>query len=173
MEEQANPYAAPQSQPTAPAAAIGVVARPQPKPRIVSAPRWLRFANSVIDQLMIVLIGFAVWLVCVVAAEDYAVTGGLEFLRGVPPVLLDIGLTFGYYLLCEAATSRTVGKLVTGTVVVNERGGKPTFGQIAGRSLARWIPFEAFSFFSQERRGIHDRLPGTFVVKARGRASAA
>ena len=172
MEEQANPYAAPQSRPMAPAV-VGAVARAQPKPRIVSAPRWLRFANFVIDQLMIVLIGFAVWLVCVVAAEDYGVTGGLEFLKSVPPLLLDIGLTFGYYLLLEAAMSRTIGKLATGTVVVNERGGKPTFGQFAGRSLARWIPFEAFSFFSQERRGFHDRLPGTYVVKARGRTSAA
>jgi len=172
MEEQANPYAAPQSQPMAPAV-VAAVARANPKPRIVSAPRWLRFANLIIDQLMLVIIGFTVWLVCVVAAEDYGITGGLEFLRGVPPVLLDIGLTFGYYLLLEATTSRTVGKLVTGTFVVNEKGGKPTFGQIVGRSFARWIPFEAFSFFSQERRGFHDRLPGTYVVKTRGRASAA
>jgi uncharacterized RDD family membrane protein YckC len=172
MEEQANPYAAPQSQPMV-AAAVGAVARAQLKPRIVSASRWLRFANLVIDQLMLVLIGFAAWLVCVVAAEDFGVTGGLEFLQSVHPVLLDIGLTFGYYLLLEATTSRTIGKLLTGTVVVNEKGGKPTVGQIARRSLARWIPFEAFSFFSQERRGFHDRLPGTYVVKARWRASAA
>ena len=69
----------------------------------------------------------------------------------------------------EAVFQRSPGKFLTGTKVVNESGGKPTFGQILGRSLCRFIPFEAFSFlFGDSSRvvGWHDKFSGTLVVKS-------
>jgi uncharacterized RDD family membrane protein YckC len=59
------------------------------------------------------------------------------------------------------------GKLLSGTVVVNEAGGKPTIGQVFARTLCRFIPFEAFSFLG--KRGWHDSIPKTHVVLARMR----
>ncbi|QDS95071.1 hypothetical protein FF011L_38550 [Roseimaritima multifibrata] len=50
---------------------------------------------------------------------------------------------------------------------VNEEGGKASFGQVAGRTICRLIPFEIFSFFGTPCRGWHDKIPKTFVVKAR------
>jgi uncharacterized RDD family membrane protein YckC len=166
MEDPANPYAAPQS---LPAAAGAGASR---KKRLISARRRLRFANLIIDQFMLVVIAFAIWFVCVMASEEFGYRSGLEFLQRVPPVLAEILVTFGYYVILEATTSRTVGKFITGTIVVNDDGGKPTFGQIFGRSAARWIPLEAFSFFSQERTGVHDRLANTYVIKTPRRTPA-
>jgi uncharacterized RDD family membrane protein YckC len=45
-----------------------------------------------------------------------------------------------YYVLCEATTGRTVGKLVSGTRVVTESGGKPTTLQSCSGRSAGWCP---------------------------------
>ena len=60
-----------------------------------------------------------------------------------------------------------MGKWITGTRVVDERGDPPSWRQACLRSLARLIPFEAFSvLFSEDgmARGWHDSLPRTRVV---------
>ena len=92
---------------------------------------------------------------------------GMDFIDRTPGFLIGLPILLGYYILCEATTSRTLGKLVTGTKVVNEQGGKPSFGQIVGRSFSRLIPFEAFSFLGETSRGWQDRFPHTYVVKSR------
>ncbi|MCA9066572.1 MAG: RDD family protein, partial [Planctomycetaceae bacterium] len=73
-----------------------------------------------------------------------------------------------YYVFMEAVFQRSLGKLVTGTMVVAADGSRPSFGKILGRSFARIIPFEAFSFLgSKTPTGWHDTLSGTRVVKTR------
>ena len=69
-----------------------------------------------------------------------------------------------YYFILESTTQRTIGKLITKTKVVRRDGEKPNFVQILGRTFSRYIPFEAFSFFSHNPTGWHDRFPKTFVV---------
>jgi uncharacterized RDD family membrane protein YckC len=77
-------------------------------------------------------------------------------------------LTVAYYVVAEAAFQRTIAKLLTGTMVINSTGGRPSFGQIVGRSFARLIPFEAFSFLGgRQPVGWHDSLSGTRVVSTR------
>jgi len=51
-----------------------------------------------------------------------------------------------------------------GTIVVDERGNKISFGKAALRSLCRIIPFEAFSFLGEEGRGWHDTITNTYVI---------
>jgi uncharacterized RDD family membrane protein YckC len=70
-----------------------------------------------------------------------------------------------YYVVCESAFQATLGKLVTGTRVVTFNGDKPTFGQVVGRSFARFVPFEAFSFLNRRPIGWHDSWTGTRVVE--------
>ncbi|MEM6265057.1 MAG: RDD family protein, partial [Bacteroidota bacterium] len=65
----------------------------------------------------------------------------------------------------EAAFGKTPGKFVTKTQVVNKDGGKPTPGQLIGRTFARFIPFDAFSFLASNPVGWHDSLSKTRVVK--------
>ncbi len=82
-------------------------------------------------------------------------------------LVLGVAAIVGYFIFFEGLWQRTPGKWITKTKVVNREGKSPTFGQIVGRSFARFIPFEPFSFlFGNPPRGWHDSLSGTYVVSA-------
>jgi uncharacterized RDD family membrane protein YckC len=79
--------------------------------------------------------------------------------------LISYPVMIGYYLFFEGTFGATPGKMITKTRVVRFDGDKPRFGQIVGRTLSRFVPFEPFSFFSNNSQGWHDRWSGTRVVK--------
>lgn len=89
---------------------------------------------------------------------------GSQFLGGRSLFFFDLVVFMPYYIVLEAATGRTLGKLLTGTKVVDDAGEAPSFGQILGRTFSRLIPFEPLSFFGVTVRGWHDRLSATHVV---------
>src|SRR5262249_16405264 len=66
-----------------------------------------------------------------------------------------------YYLAFEGGFGRTPAKYLTRTRVITVAGGRPTFGQILGRTFARLVPFEPFSFFGRSPDGWHDRSSRT------------
>lgn len=76
------------------------------------------------------------------------------------------GLIFVYYLLMETITGTSLGKIVTGTVIVNYTGSRAGFGELLTRTIARFIPFDSLSFLLR-KRGWHDSLSDTFVIKAK------
>lgn len=78
-----------------------------------------------------------------------------------------LGLMFmlAYYCFFEGIWARTPGKLVLGTMVVSQQGDRPAFDQVIGRTLCRFIPFDALSFFGET--GWHDSIPKTQVVLVR------
>ena len=149
--EAIDPDADPYRPPTANVEGTG--ARP-----VVLASRWRRFGTFVLDQAGIFVLGFIVGLVALLAFGQPA----LAALQRMPSVVLGTIFLVTYYLFFEGLWGRSPGKLVFGTVVVNEEGMRPRFRQIVGRTLCRLIPFEAFSFFGS--RGWHDRIPKTRVV---------
>lgn len=69
-----------------------------------------------------------------------------------------------FYSAFEFLTGQTPGKMVTGTVVIDEYAERPGLGWIVLRSLIRYVPFEAFSCLSSEGRGWHDKWTSTYVV---------
>ena len=71
---------------------------------------------------------------------------------------------FIYYFIFELIFGVTLGKMITKTMVTDVFGNRPTFFSIFIRSLARLIPFEAFSFLSTTGRGWHDYFSGTYVI---------
>lgn len=75
--------------------------------------------------------------------------------------------SFVYYVLFEGVWGTTPGKLVTGTRVVNEKCEKIDFGNALGRTLCRFIPFDALSFLFMQRGGWHDSITKTRVVETR------
>ena len=77
-----------------------------------------------------------------------------------------------FYLILEGIFKTTPGKCITATVIVNEEGDSPSFGQVIGRTFARMIPFDALSFLGSGARGWHDSMSGTYVVKAIDKAEA-
>ena len=153
MHESQNPYAPPQHD-------YDQLDVPQ---AVIPAGQGARFVNLVIDYFAQMAISFVLGIVIVVLGGQQ----GAAFLESTPGIVIGIPILLAYYIGFEATTSRTLGKLITGTKVVNAEGGTPTLGQIVGRSFCRFIPFEPFSFLGTPTRGWHDSIPKTFVVKAR------
>lgn len=155
MSNSPNPYAAP---------TVQVPLNPyKAETPFELAPRGLRFCNYFIDWLVQFGIAFVIGFMLVIIGGEQAA----ETIEKIPGFVLSIPILFGYYFLFEVTTSRTLGKLLTGTKVVDENGNPPSAGQIAGRTLCRMIPFEAFSFFGTPVRGWHDSIPKTYVIKSR------
>lgn len=69
-----------------------------------------------------------------------------------------------YFIVFEFFLQKTIGKYVSKTLVVTEFGEKPTLSQIIGRSFARLIPFDVFTYLGAKGRGWHDTLPNLYVV---------
>ena len=131
--------------------------------KVEPASKWLRLLNLLIDYI-------AFWVLGVVVGVVIIYVFGMEnahWLEGGSGFAIGIIVPLFYYIIVEGVTGRTLGKLVTGTRVVNGSGGRPSFKQILGRSLARFIPFEAFSFLGDDGRGWHDSIPDTYVVRCR------
>ncbi len=153
MDSTNNPYQAP----------IARVAE-QESTAIVPAERWRRFVNLIVDY-------FGFFAVGIVIGAILGATGGMDAVNKLQnpgmQYLLGFVIMLIYYVPLEALFGRTLGKLVTGTKVVDENGNPPTWGKAFGRTLCRFIPFEAFSFFKSDARGWHDSIPKTYVVKAR------
>lgn len=149
-----NPYQPPKSQ----VADVDTESLPP-----VPAERWRRFVTYIIDYICFLGFSFLIGVVTVLLFGN----AGAVFLQRIPSLLLGVCILIVYYVTQESLFSRTLGKLITGTKVVNENGGKASFLQILWRTMCRFIPFEAFSFFGSECRGWHDRIPRTFVVKSR------
>ncbi|MEW4564294.1 RDD family protein [Bremerella sp. JC770] len=161
---QDNPFSSPKAE----APAMPEMSQGTPVP----ARKGLRFANFFIDNVILNIVTFGIGIVIgvMLISTGYEVDAEGNFV-GVPLWVnivinfVHIPITLAYYILMEAALGRTLGKLITGTKVVNAEGGDATFGQVVGRSFARYIPFEVFSFLGQTGRGWHDSLSKTYVVK--------
>lgn len=154
--EQHNPFAPPKAE------VADAVAPPTP---IELASRTRRFVNMLIDTvgqfvLALVLMTIAFIVYPPLATDGFMEQGGLlgSYLLGGIIMLL-------YYVPSEALFGRTLGKLITGTRVVTQSGGTPSFMQILGRTAARLIPFEAITFLRSTRVGAHDSLSGTRLVR--------
>src|SRR5690606_23868025 len=62
------------------------------------------------------------------------------------PYILMLLIFWGYYLVTEYLSQRTIGKFLTKTIVVSIDGERPKLKQIIFRTLSRSIPFEYFSY---------------------------
>ncbi|WP_395680993.1 RDD family protein [Dokdonella sp.] len=154
MDSTINPYKAPTSR----------VAEQSADAGMVPAERWRRFVNLLVDYFGFMALAFVVGIVIGIVGGNSAVEAmqniGVQYLFGFL-------VMFAYYVPLELFFGRTLGKLVTGTRVVDENGEPPSAGKVIGRTLCRFIPFEAFSFFASDARGWHDSIPKTYVVKIR------
>jgi len=114
-----------------------------------------RFLHHIVDSIAMYAFAFVVGFI------SYFLFG--ETVASV----LGIIAFFLYHLIFEALFQRTIGKIFTGTKVVNIQGEKPSLLALLGRTLARYIPFEPLSFLfygAYPTKGWHDRLSRTLVV---------
>lgn len=121
-----------------------------------------RFGNLLADYFFLFI--FAIFFRAALAFLGFG-----EMLQNTNEYLLWLIISCLYYIPQEAHSGRTLGKLITGTKAVSEDGSELTFGQAVGRTLCRFIPFEAFSFLGGDGkpRGWHDTIPKTKVISVR------
>ena len=129
-----------------------------------AASKGQRFANMIIDTL-----GY--YLLAIIVGAILGLTGGVEMAaklaEGGASFVFGLLILLIYYIPFEATSGRTLGKLITGTRTVTADGEKPSSMQIVGRTFARMIPFEPFSFLGSKGSGWHDSLSNTRVVRVR------
>jgi len=125
-----------------------------------------RLANMFVDMIIyyILLIVFSAILGIVLG-----LIGGMDLVNSVVDssyfsLLVTYSTILIYFIFFEYFFQKTVGKYLSKTIVVDENGEKPTMSQIVGRSFARIIPFDAFSYLGSSARGWHDTLPNVYVV---------
>lgn len=145
---------------------------------LVPASRMKRFLNLLIDTvffyIIIVALTFIIGLMVTVMGADannsVSVLQLDQLIDHLLKVLFFVGF-FGYYITFEAWLSKTPGKMITNTKVVDNEGQKPGFTTIFWRSLSRIVPFDAFTFLRENPIGIHDRISKTMVVNDKPRSS--
>lgn len=116
---------------------------------------WIRFANFIIDRIIILVIS-------VITGLFIGFSGGS--VSTFESIVIARLIIVSYYIIFEASFGQSIGKFATGTVVVTEDGEKAPFSKILGRSFCRIIPFEPFSFLGSEASGWHDSITGTRVI---------
>jgi len=139
------------------------------------AGTWLRLVNFVIDVLVIDLIFETItffWVIESAKNMGFEVMTNMNmffvksfFINSFYYNLIILCVFVLYYFVCEFLfKGRTIGKFITGTIVVTNEGKVPTTRQFFIRSISRIVPFDPLSFLFNAN-GWHDRWAKTCVVK--------
>jgi uncharacterized RDD family membrane protein YckC len=129
-----------------------------------------RVVHWIVDYIVSYLLIIGIFIVIGLVLE-FTDTGSADYfaaLEDINPLLdriISMLLTIPYFIITEMISGKTIGKLFTGTVVVDRYGNKPQNVNIVKRSFARAIPFDAFSYLGSIPRGWHDTLSDTYVVE--------
>jgi len=132
------------------------------------AGKGTRFANFLLDWIFLYLISIIIGISAGILLGLFY-PQSINYLKNVnmfEKYIVGLILGIGYYSILEGTTGRSLAKFITRTRVVDENGGKASFGRILLRSVTRFIPFEPFSFLGNLPDGWHDRLSGTMVIRA-------
>jgi uncharacterized RDD family membrane protein YckC len=134
----------------------------------ILATQQQRFANYLVDLLVqYILVTILTLLIAIVSNyfETYSLVFWIENAGRLEQYFIGAIVALFYYSISEIFLSKSIGKFITKTIVVDENGNKVCPEIILKRTLCRLIPFEHFSFFSGNNRGWHDTISNTFVVK--------
>ncbi len=125
-----------------------------------------RFINCLIDQIAILIFFF---IICFfLGIFDSIFNLSIDFISSTDKniiffnVLYFVTIMF-YYFLFELFFYKTVGKMITKTIVVRNDGKVLTAKDVLYRTIARLIPFEAV-FVMIRNIGLHDSLSKTIVI---------
>lgn len=136
------------------------------------AEKTLRFVNFIIDYVfgfLVVMIFMAINVFLYSFSSGTSVVVNAEKLENINPLLDRFLTALGYivfmYLIEYLSKGRSLGKLITGTVVVKEDGSAPISTDFLKRNFSRLVPFDLLSFLGYN--GWHDSWSNTRVVKKR------
>ena len=127
---------------------------------MTSADKGARFGNLIIDISLVLIIYVIVSLITVSISSTILEEDTMIF-----EVIFTL-IFFSYYFFLELLFGRTIGKVLTKTMVVNRQGYKPKPLTIFFRTLVRLVPTEGLTFLFGHI-GLHDLLSKTTVVKVK------
>lgn len=130
------------------------------------AGRLHRFLAALVDGIILTVVSFVLVAIGIIDSFGEDASVGDQVVQAV--------ISFGYYILLTAAFGATLGKMALGIVVVDESGQKAGFFKVLiretiGKIVSAFILFLGFIWilFDGKRQGWHDKIGGTFVVKAK------
>jgi uncharacterized RDD family membrane protein YckC len=108
------------------------------------------------------------------AAVPFVSIEELSDRQAVVVFLAAFGLVMAYYTLTEGLTGRTLGKLITGTIVVNAEGRPPGIWRALVRTFMRLLEVNPFLLggipagiviaLTKDKQRLGDLAAGTYVV---------
>jgi uncharacterized RDD family membrane protein YckC len=118
-----------------------------------------RLGNFIVDMIIILVI------ISVFQLGIYFLYPEIADINSISMKILTYSIWFLYYFLFEKYTNKTIGKMLTKTIIVDNEGNKPSTTQIFIRSVIRLIPFEALTYlYGLRGLGLHDLISKTKVV---------
>ena len=132
---------------------------------------WKRFVASIIDGIILYILGAVVGFVIGLAIGSAAGEGG----AGTAALIAGIvGLVINwlYYALQESSPKQsTIGKQAMGLVVTDINGEKISFAKASIRYFAKILSAiilmigYIMAFFTEKKQGLHDMIAGTVVLQ--------
>lgn len=119
---------------------------------------WMRFLAAIIDGIILGIVGAVVGLV----VTDPAGSFGLN-------LMVSFAYTVGFWI----AEGATPGKMAMGCKIMSADGEPLSAGQAVGRYFAQILNVLTLGIgylmiaFTAEKRGLHDYVAGTVVIKTR------
>lgn len=134
--------------------------------RLVQASAGKRFLNYIIDlvvfYVIIFVLGFVFAIIAPSTIELFEANDIWTQLLSRLIALLMYGIIMGF--LEALFKGRTLGKLITGTKVVNADGSTISASTAFQRGLSRAVPFEVFSALGSPSYPWHDEWTKTYVI---------
>jgi len=152
-------------------------------PTVHVAGYFRRQAGAVIDTLIILPVALLMtWIAGgltsleLPASRNRGLDFWLDLLLAVDPALIGgLGLTIAiaavYALVFQAIIGRTPGMRVVGVRVIDVYGDPPTTGRAIARTFGYLVSLATLGLgflwigFDSEKRGLHDWIAGTYVIK--------
>lgn len=137
---------------------------------VVYSGFWRRVAASLIDSVILSVVGFILGMVLGVAM----VSGGTDDTEVVELTGNVVGLFLGwlYYALMESSSKQaTIGKMVMGIKVTDLEGNQISFARASGRHFGKIISSLILAIgylmmlWTEKKQTLHDKMAGCLVVK--------
>jgi uncharacterized RDD family membrane protein YckC len=170
-----------------PAPGAGGVSHAAPYAPAPAAPRpacagfWRRLAAFLIDNLILNVLGYLLFILLIIPTIPLTGIGSgmdpedLAWPRlGAMFLTVPIGLvmTWLYYAVFESsARQATLGKMALGMRVTDLAGRRLSFARATGRYFAKWVSSLTLligylmAAFTEKKQALHDLIAGTLVVK--------
>ena len=133
----------------------------------------LRFVSGMIDFVFLTMTTIIFSFVSLMVVGSLDGKDGLQSAIIIIWFLFLIMLWLGYGIVMEASRHQgTLGKILTGTVIVNQDGSALSTGQVMGRNAGKfvsfWVPFYIpylMVLFTENSQSLHDYMARSFVYK--------